>query len=113
TDELFFDMKLNGLIPVIVHPERNQEIIDHPMRLYKLIRKGALSQITAGSLLCRFGKRAQNSAHGLIQHNLTHLIASDAHNTMSRSYDLIEAYKVVIRRYGVKAFYRFFKNSEL
>ena len=47
------------MIPIIVHPERNAELIERPDKLYKLVSKGALTQVTAGSLLGKFGKKSK------------------------------------------------------
>src|SRR5699024_8558009 len=65
-DQRVYDMQLEGLIPVIVHPERNRELLEHPSRMYELIRNGALSQITAGSLVGQFGKQMEQYSHQLI-----------------------------------------------
>src|SRR5699024_111462 len=88
---LFYDMQLQGLIPVIVHPERNRELLQHPETMYELILNGALSQVTAASLIGKFGKQIAQYSEELIDANLTHFIASDAHNTTTRPFHLREA----------------------
>src|SRR5699024_11200404 len=104
-DQLFYDMQLEGLIPVIVHPERNRELLEHPSRMYELIRNGALSQITAGSLLGQFGKQMEQYSHQLIEANLPHFIASDAHDTVNRHFNMQEAYSMVQKEYGVDKYF--------
>lgn len=99
-ESLLFDMQLKGLIPIIVHPERNTEIVEKPDRLYKLIEKGALSQVTAASLTGAFGKNIKKFSLQLIEHNLAHMIASDAHNITGRSFKLREAYEVIEKEFG-------------
>ena len=47
TERLLYDLQVAGLVPIIVHPERNQEIIKNPDLLYGFVNNGALSQITA------------------------------------------------------------------
>lgn len=113
TGKMLFDIQVAGHIPVIVHPERNQEIMEHPNRLYEFIRKGALSQITAGSLIGKFGKEVQKVTHQLIQANLTHFIASDAHNTTTRTFWMKEAFEEVKDTYGIDLYYFFIENSQL
>src|SRR5690625_1073610 len=54
-NQMLFDIQFAGYTPIIVHPERNQELIEHPNRLYEIVRKGALTQITSGSLLGKYG----------------------------------------------------------
>lgn len=100
TEQLFFDLQLKGFFPVIVHPERNQEIIENPDKLYQLVRKGALSQVTATSVAGAFGKKIKNFSLQLIEANLTHFIASDAHNTTSRSFKMQDAYQAVKSKFG-------------
>lgn len=113
TEQMLFDIQVAGYIPVIVHPERNQGIIEHPNRLYEFIRKGALSQITSGSLIGKFGKEIQKVSHQLIQANLTHFIASDAHNTTTRAFWMKDAFDEVKDTYGIDLYYFFLENSQL
>ncbi|MGG3560531.1 CpsB/CapC family capsule biosynthesis tyrosine phosphatase [Neobacillus rhizosphaerae] len=113
TETLFYDLQNKGLIPVIVHPERNQEIIENPEILYNLVQKGALSQVTAGSLIGNFGKKIQKFSFQLVEANLTHFIASDAHNTSSRTFNMREAYNLIQAKYGNDMVYLFEENAEL
>ncbi|MDQ1143756.1 protein-tyrosine phosphatase [Bacillus sp. SORGH_AS 510] len=113
TETLFYDLQNKGLIPVIVHPERNQEIIENPEILYNLVQKGALSQVTAGSLIGNFGKKIQKFSFQLVEANLTHFIASDAHNTRSRTFKMREAYDLIQAKYGNELVYLFEENAEL
>src|SRR5690625_3766291 len=83
-DQLFYDMQMEGIQPIIVHPERNQELLKNHDKMYSFIKAGVLSQVTAGSILGKFGKDIQEFSEQLIEANLTHFIASDAHNTASR-----------------------------
>lgn len=73
-----------GIIPIIAHPERNRGISEKPERLERLVRRGALSQITAGSLAGHFGKNIQKLSMDLIDANLVHVYGSDVHNLQTR-----------------------------
>ncbi|WP_342513181.1 CpsB/CapC family capsule biosynthesis tyrosine phosphatase [Sporosarcina sp. FSL K6-1522] len=73
-----------GVIPIIAHPERNRAIAEKPDRLQRLIQRGALAQVTAGSLSGHFGKHVQKLALRLVQANLIHTYGSDVHNVHSR-----------------------------
>ena len=88
------------MIPIIVHPERNAELIERPDKLYDLVSKGALTQVTAGSLLGKFGKNQKFSLQ-LVEHNLTHMMASDAHNITSRAFHLAESYELIGKEFGM------------
>ncbi|MFB5193657.1 tyrosine-protein phosphatase [Neobacillus sp. KR4-4] len=113
TEKLFYDLQTKGLIPVIVHPERNQEIIERPEVLYQLVKKGALSQVTASSICGDFGKKIKNFSMQLIDANLTHFIASDAHNTSNRTFKMREAFEMIQTKYGTDLVYLFQENAEL
>jgi protein-tyrosine phosphatase len=100
TKELIFNLRLKGITPVIAHPERISEVQQDPNKLYDLISVGALSQITAYSLLGKFGSTAKKCAIQLIEHNLTHIIASDTHSPDLRPPGLTEAVKVASKLVG-------------
>lgn len=100
TEQLFYELEMKGYTPVIVHPERNREILEHPNRLKNLIDKGALSQLTAASYIGKFGKPIQKLSKQLIEANLVHFIASDAHNTTNRTFHMKEAYERLEKDYG-------------
>lgn len=113
TSQLLFDMQLKGFIPIIVHPERNQEIMENPEVLYQLVKKGALTQVTASSVSGHFGKTIKKFSLQLVEANLTHFIASDAHNTKSRSFKMVEAYDTIKKKFGNEMVYLFRENAEL
>jgi protein-tyrosine phosphatase len=113
TEKLFYDLQMNGLLPVIVHPERNQEIIERPDLLYRLVKKGALTQITAASICGDFGKKIRNFSLQLIEANQTHFIASDAHNITNRSFKMSEAFDLIEKKYGINAVFILKENAEL
>ncbi|SDQ14769.1 tyrosine-protein phosphatase [Virgibacillus salinus] len=113
TRQLLFDIQMAEYIPIIVHPERNKRIIEHPSILYDFVRTGALTQITAASFVGKLGKNIQKLSHKLIDANLTHFIASDAHNTTTRDFHLYEAYQTLRNEYGSETFYQFMENSQL
>jgi len=86
--EFIFKILTNGFIPIVSHPERNQEIQRSPSVLYELVKAGALCQVNAGSLRGDFGNEARRCAYELVQSNLVHVIASDAHDLESRKPEL-------------------------
>jgi protein-tyrosine phosphatase len=88
------------ITPVITHPERNPSLQARPQELDIWVQDGCLLQVTGQSLLGRFGPAAQRLAESLIDRNLVHFIASDAHDTDDRTPDLSASYKYVASRYG-------------
>jgi protein-tyrosine phosphatase len=94
-DQVFFELQAHRLVPIITHPERNPILSEKPEQIRKWIEGGCLVQVTAGSFLGRFGKRAERSAWQLLRHDMVHFIASDAHNTTSRPPLLSEARRAI------------------
>ncbi|WP_226643028.1 tyrosine-protein phosphatase [Mesobacillus subterraneus] len=112
-ETLLFDLQLKEITPIIVHPERNQEIIERPEALYNLVKKGALTQVTASSVSGHFGKKIRNFSFQLIEANLTHFIASDAHNVGSRGFKMAETMDIIQSKYGIDLVCFFQENAEL
>jgi protein-tyrosine phosphatase len=113
TEKLLFDVQLQGYTPVIVHPERNSEIIENSDKLLNLVKKGALTQVTAGSITGHFGKKIRKFSLELIEANLTHFVASDVHNTSSRNFRMRESISEIEKEFGSQAVYYFQENAEL
>jgi len=84
TAEILFNMILNGLHPIIVHPERNRSILENPAKLLDLLNPQVLVQITADSITGLFGPDSKACARFLLRKGLVSFIASDAHNAGSR-----------------------------
>jgi len=89
--EELFSLKLNGITPIIAHPERNAAIRSDPNILYELIGMGALSQVTAMSVTGGFGMAVKRSAETLLRQRMCHVIASDAHSADTRQPILSQA----------------------
>jgi protein-tyrosine phosphatase len=99
-DQTLHSLHLNGLRPIITHPERNPLLRTKPERLYRWLRQGCYAQITAQSLLGKFGRGAQEVANDLLKMRAVHFIASDAHNVTTRPLRLKETYDLVTKNYG-------------
>jgi protein-tyrosine phosphatase len=86
--DFIFKILTEGFIPIISHAERNTEIQRSANVLRELLKAGALCQINGGSLRGDFGSAARRCAYELIQGNLVHVIASDAHDLDRRRPEL-------------------------
>jgi protein-tyrosine phosphatase len=98
--EIFYQMRIAGLTPILTHPERNRTLQEDQSRLLEWLRGGILVQVTAGSVVGRMGKRAEKMAHELLANRWVHFLATDAHNTSSRPPLLREAFEAVAKKYG-------------
>ncbi|QYA48293.1 tyrosine-protein phosphatase [Nosocomiicoccus ampullae] len=86
TKQIIFELQKRGYIPIIAHPERNKAIANDLKLLYELVNNGALAQLTTVSLNGGLGKKLQQVSLQMIEHNLVHFIASDAHNVETRPF---------------------------
>jgi len=78
-DQVFFDLQLKGYYPILAHPERNDGIQKDHRLLERLVERGVLAQLTAGSLLGAWGAAVKRTAQVFVERRLVHTIASDAH----------------------------------
>ncbi len=112
SEKLLYDIQLEGFKPIIVHPERNKELLENPTLLYNLVKNGTLTQVTAGSISGYFGKTIKKFSQQLIESNLTHFVASDAHNIHNRSFKLQEAFEYIENKMGKDYVHLFTENCE-
>jgi len=111
-DQLVYDLQLEGITPIIAHPERSITQKNQIGEIENLIRMGALMQINAGSLLNHFGKPARKMAEWLLRSDLVHLVASDAHNPSVSSISLLSrGFRKVSKLTGEKKAERLFKHN--
>ena len=80
TDNVFFNLRLRGLTPIIAHPERCDALVRDPDLLAAMVRLGCLAQVTSTSLTGRFGPEYRKAAETFLERGLVHVIASDAHS---------------------------------
>lgn len=72
------------ILPMIAHPERNQQVIAEPQSLAPFLEKGCLLQLTASSLTGHFGAAAKHRAEQLLIDGEITCLATDAHNSSNR-----------------------------
>jgi protein-tyrosine phosphatase len=80
-------LRRRGFRPVLAHPERNPEVQADPARLAPLVAAGALVQLTAASIDGRLGRTAGKCSRQILELELGHLVASDAHRARSSTRD--------------------------
>ncbi|WP_010678072.1 tyrosine-protein phosphatase [Bacillus timonensis] len=90
-----------GFVPIIAHPERNRVLRKNPSIIYKWVKSGILIQVTAGSINGTYGKRLKNFSLHLLDHELVHFIASDAHH-IRRPFELISSYEFIDKKYSTE-----------
>lgn len=112
-DKALKELLATGVRPIITHPERNPILVSSPARLMQWVRDGCYAQVTASSLLGRFGPRAQAAAEAWLDEGAVHFVASDAHNVTSRPLQLRPAYDAVAQRKGEAVARALFRENPL
>ena len=98
--ETYYELQLAKSIPILTHPERNQTLQADFKRMINWLRGGLLVQVTADSILGRWGKKAEQLANHFLENRWVHFLATDAHSMRSRPPRMREAYTIVAKRYG-------------
>jgi len=91
---------LNGVVPVIAHPERYYCVQEMPEQIYYWVMDGCLTQCNRASFEGKFGNREEVTALRLLDANLVTCIASDAHSSHQRTPRLDSGFRQIASRYG-------------
>jgi protein-tyrosine phosphatase len=110
TPAIFDNLLSSGITPIITHPERNQLLQKRLDDLQTWVQQGCMVQVTAQSFLGIFGRSAKQCADLLLERNLVHFVASDAHDCEHRLPRLDQSYAYVFRKEGRERADRLFKQ---
>lgn len=83
-EEVLFRLDQTPHRILLAHPERSPVFHRDPEMLRSLVRAGALTSITAASLVGGFGRTAKRFTSWMVREELVHNVSSDAHNLSSR-----------------------------
>jgi len=86
--EALFSLIVAGYVPILTHPERLAWINTHYAEILRLFHGGVWMQITAASLLGKFGKPARYWSERMLDEGRVHILASDAHDLTRRPVNL-------------------------
>ena len=76
---------------MLAHPERSPLLQKDPELLRRFVESGMVTSVTAGAFLGRFGSTVKRFALWMLEEDLVHNVASDAHNADRRPPGLREA----------------------
>jgi protein-tyrosine phosphatase len=99
-EKFFWELQMQGITPILSHPERNLALLGDPARLYDWTVAGVFSQVTAASLLGKFGTAVQRFTVLLLEHGLAHVMATDSHGIGMRAPRLSDARREAARIVG-------------
>ncbi len=111
-EEIIFEIITAGYIPVLAHPERNRELHTEPRRILDFMERGALSQITTGSLCGDWGYAAKQCSEEFAKMDAIFSVASDGHSAVDRPPDMQSGLKVLEAIVGRDKTLSILSNSE-
>ena len=75
--QIIFNLRVNGYLPIIAHPERNLSVVNDPASIIKLLGDGVYLQVTAASIAGAFGSQVQRCAVKLLKSGKAHLLGTE------------------------------------
>ena len=105
--DLVFRLETRGYRIVLAHPERNADVQADPEQLRPIVDAGVFVQLTAASVDGRLGRASESTSRTLLDAELAHLIASDAHAPAIRAIGMSAAADAV----GDEALARWLTND--
>jgi protein-tyrosine phosphatase len=90
------------IVPIIVHPERQNELRKEMKIVHQLLDLGAEFQVNADSFLGKNGYTAKRFVYKLFKNDLINYIASDAHNTTDRDFVINQVLNKLYKKNEVK-----------
>lgn len=89
-----------GLRPIVAHPERYRYTQDAPGLLNLWVDMGCLLQVNRGSLMGRFGPRAEALSRALVRRSMAAFVASDAHSASMRTPWLMDVWELLRKEFS-------------
>lgn len=85
--DTIYEIKINGFVPIIAHPERCECFRKHIERVSEAVEEGALIQCNTGSLMGTYGNTAKKIVKKLLKEHLVHFMSTDVHSTKNKRYE--------------------------
>lgn len=101
-ERILYEIQLQGVTPIIAHPERNFAFSNNPELLQAYVRRGILAQVTSTSITGLFGPKVRKTALKFVQTGLVQIMASDGHTAGKRAPILGRACQEISRKWGMK-----------
>lgn len=98
--DIVYELKIRGYIPILAHVERYIKVQENPNIIYECIKEGALIQINSNTVVSKNSKEACKVCKILLNNNMVHFIATDAHNKNRRKPAIKDSYEYIINNYG-------------
>lgn len=111
-DQVLFRLQLMRMVPIIAHPERNEDLRKSQSRLKEMIDRDMLMQVSAGSFIGEYGIEVQRAAESMLRSGLIHIVSSDMHGVAPpRSPVLSESFNRVAELAGEQTAFQLFDET--
>lgn len=87
---IIHELKINGYIPIIAHPERYETYLYNYDFFYKLKDMGCLLQGNYASLFGYYGRDAKKMLKYMLKHRMIDCLASDIHRPDNHKYEMLK-----------------------
>lgn len=85
-NNIIYELKIKGIIPIIAHPERYDYVEKNPNLVLEWIEEGALLQSNYGSIIGVYGSGPQKTIKKLLKKDLIEFLATDIHYPNNKIY---------------------------
>jgi len=97
-NNIIYELKIQGITPVIAHPERYTFVQEKPNIVDEWIEEGALLQSNYGSIVGVYGENAKKAVKKLLKKNVISVLATDIHYPNNKIYQNIEKSRKKIKK---------------
>lgn len=109
--EMVREIRLQKIIPVIAHIERNRIFLNKIGFLVVLIKEGCYIQIDTASIVGVYGSKIKEFSKKLLQMKIVDIVASNAHCTADYTQYYLQAHKNVSQWVGKEAAEELFNEN--
>lgn len=99
-EDVIYEIKIRGYIPIIAHAERYKQVQEDVNIMLDCIKEGALIQVNASSILGKNGEKVEDTSKKLLDNNMVHFVATDAHSSNRRRPLIKDSYNYILKNYG-------------
>jgi protein-tyrosine phosphatase len=102
TEQILYEIQLQGVTPIVAHPERNLGLAQKPQLLQEWSKRGIRAQITSASITGWFGRSVKKRALHFLHTGAAQIIASDGHEARGRAPLMHAAFKEIENLWGIE-----------
>ena len=97
-NNIIYELKIKGIIPIIAHPERYDYVEKNPNIVNEWIEEGAILQSNYGSIIGIYGKGPKKTIKKLLKKNVISILSTDIHYPNNNIYKNIEKIRKKIKK---------------